>query len=309
VLKRYRGWILIAGLLVIAIAGTLIGLRLTSGPKLDGAGLASYMPERDAAILYINVAALRSSGILEKLVGSTVGEEAEYKTFVQQTGFDYKRDLDRMMANSAEGTHYFLLDGRFDWDKLKGYATSQGGSCSGDFCSVKGTTPGRIISFYPVSKNLMALASSLNEKAAREISPRTPVKPPFDPPAKPLWLHIPASTLQRQTDLPAGTRLFTRALETAERILFSLGPQGDRFELLMDVKCRTVEDAVVMKNQFEQLTKILQTFISREKQRPSSKDLSGVLTSGSFQRQSEHVIGIWPIEKAFVDSLSGKQIR
>ena len=305
-LQRYRGWILVVALLVIAVAGTVIGLRLTSGPKLDSAGLASYMPERDAATLYIDVAALRSSGILDKLVGSTVGEEVEYKTFVQQTGFDYKRDLDRLMANSAEGTHYFLLDGRFEWDKLKSYATAQGGSCDGEFCSVKGTTPGRIISFYPVSKNLMALASSLNEKAAREISARTPTKPAFQAPAKPLWLHIPASTLHRQTDLPPGTKLFTRALEPAERVVFSLGPQGEKFELLMDVKCRTTEDAAVMKSQFEQLTKILQAFISREKQTPSSKDLSGVLTSGSFQRQSEHVIGIWPIEKAFIDSLGGK---
>lgn len=305
-LKKYRGWILVAGLLAIAIIGVFVGLRLTNGPKLDETGLASYMPERDAAILYVDVSALRDSGILEKLVGSTVAEEAEYKTFVQQTGFDYKRDLNRAMANSAEGTHYFLLDGRFDWEKLKSYAKSQGGACDGDFCSVKGTTPGRIVSFYPVTKNLMALASSLNDKAAREISRRTPTKPAFDPPTKPLWLHVPASVLHRQTDLPAGTRLFTRALEPAERVLFSLGPQGSNFELTMDVKCRTTEDAVVMKNQFEQLTKILQTFIAREKQKPSMADLSGILTSGSFQRQSEHVIGLWSIDKSFVDSLTSK---
>ena len=305
-LQRYRGLIFVAGLLAIAIAGTVVGLRLSRGPELDSAGLASYMPERDAAVLYVDVTALRSSGILDRLAKSTVAEEPEYKTFVQQTGFDYKRDLDRVMANSAESTHYFLLDGRFDWDKLKSYASSQGGSCDGDFCSVKGSTPGRIVSFYPVSKNLMALASSINEKAAREISRRTPTKPAFDPPSKPLWLHIPASVLHRQTDLPAGTRLFTRALEPAERILFSLGSQGEKFELMMDVKCRTTEDAVVMKNQFEQLTKILQTFIAREKQKPSASDLSGVLTSGTFQRQSEHVIGLWPIEPAFIDSLSAK---
>ena len=305
-LQRYRGWILIVGLLVIAIAVTVIGLRMTRGPELDGRGLASYMPERDAAVLYADVEALRSSGILDKLASSTVAEEAEYKTFVQQTGFNYKRDLDRLMANSAESTHYFLLDGRFDWDKLQSYAKSQGGSCDDDFCFVKGSTPGRLISFYPVSKTLMALASSSNEKAAREISRRTPTKPAFEPPAKPLWLHVPASVLHRQTDLPAGTRLFTRALEPAERIVFSLGPRGKEFELMMDVKCRTTEDAAVMKNQFEQLTKILQSFIAREKQKPSMADLSGVLTSGSFQRQSEHVIGLWPIEEAFVESLGKK---
>ena len=71
-----------------------------------------------------------------------------------------------------------------------------------------------MISFYPISKKLMALASAPNDKAAREISSRTPVKPPYDPPQKPVWLHIPASVLQNQTSLPAGTRLFTRALES-----------------------------------------------------------------------------------------------
>ena len=32
-----------------------------------------------------------------------MAEEADYKAFVQQSGFDYKRDLDRVMVNSAEG--------------------------------------------------------------------------------------------------------------------------------------------------------------------------------------------------------------
>ena len=122
-LQRYRGAILVAGLLAVAVIGTVIATRV-SGPKLDGGGMASYMPQGDAAVFYIDVAAIRSSGILEKLVGSTVAEEAEYKTFVEQTGFNYKRDLDRVMANStapnSAATHYFLLEGRFDWDKLEG---------------------------------------------------------------------------------------------------------------------------------------------------------------------------------------------
>jgi hypothetical protein len=305
VLQRYRGWILIAGLVAIAVIGTVIALRFGGTPKLDSGGMASYMPERDAAVLYIDVASLRSSGILEKLVGSTVGEEAEYRTFVEQSGFDYKRDLDRVMTNSADGTHYFLLDGRFDWTKLKDYAKGQGGSCEGDFCFVRGTTPGRIVSFYPISGNLMALASSSHDKAAREINRRTPVKPTYVVPAQPLWLHIPASTLHRQSTLPAGTKLFTRALESAERVMFSLGLQADKFELTMDVTCRTTESAAVMKSQLEGITQLLQSLIAREKQKPSASDLSGVLSSGSFQRQSEHVIGRWSITKAFVESLGG----
>ncbi|HYP05170.1 MAG TPA: hypothetical protein VER03_02965, partial [Bryobacteraceae bacterium] len=94
---RHRGWILVAGLIAIAVIGTVIATRMSS-PKLDGAGMAAYMPQRDAAVLFLDVAAVRDSGILDKLMGSTVGEEAEYKAFVQQTGFDYKRDLDRVMV-------------------------------------------------------------------------------------------------------------------------------------------------------------------------------------------------------------------
>jgi hypothetical protein len=265
--------------------------------------MASYMPQRDAAVLFINVAGLRSTGILEKLVGSTVGEEAEYKAFVQQSGFDYKRDLDRVMVNSAEATTYLLAEGRFEWDKLKKYAQSQGGSCDSDFCTAKGSTPGRIVSFYPVSKNYLAIASSPNPNAARDINSRSPVKLSYDIPDRPLWLHVPSSVLRRQTELPAGTRLFTRALEPAQRVMFSLGPQAEKFELKMDVTCRTPEDAVVLKNQLEGITKLLQSLITREKQSPSIRDLSGVLTSGSFERAAEHVIGRWPIDKAFIDSL------
>jgi hypothetical protein len=289
-------------LIAISIAGVVIATRVT-GPKLDRSGMAAFMPQRDAAVLYMDIAALRSSGILDKLAGSTVAEEPEYKAFVQQSGFDYKRDLDRVMVNSAGDAHYFLAEGRFDWDKLKAYAKSQGGSCEADFCTVKGSAPNRIISFYPVAKNFLAIASSPNPNAARDITARTPGKLPYEAPDRPLWLYVPSSVLQRQTALPAGTRLFTRALESSQQVMFSLGPQAGKFELTMDVTCRTPEDAVVLKNQLEGITKLLQSLIAREKQTPSTRDLSGVLTSGAFERTSEHVIGRWTIDKSFIDSL------
>ena len=42
------------------------------------------------------------------------------------------------------------------------------------FARVKGSTPGRIVSFYPVSKKYLAIASSPNPNAAREINARQP---------------------------------------------------------------------------------------------------------------------------------------
>jgi hypothetical protein len=99
--------------------------------------------------------------------------------------------------------------------------------------------------------------------------------------------------------------LFLRALESAKRVMFSLGPEGDKFELAMDVVCGTPEEAAVLRTQLEGVTKLLLSLIAREKQTPSTRDLSGVLTSGSFQRETQHVIGRWPIDRAFLDSLGG----
>ena len=60
---RGRGWILVAGLIAVAVIGTLVATRL-SGPKLDGSGMAAYMPQREAAVLFLDVAAIAIRGFL-----------------------------------------------------------------------------------------------------------------------------------------------------------------------------------------------------------------------------------------------------
>jgi hypothetical protein len=87
--------------------------------------------------------------------------------------------------------------------------------------------------------------------------------------------------------------------------MMTIGPSGDAFEVAMDVTCKTEQDAAVLKAQLEGLTALLGKLITREKQTPNPGDLSGVLTAGVFQRDSRHVLGRWPIRKAFLDSLSG----
>ncbi len=303
--QRVRRWHLVAGVLAIAIAGVIIAIRWTGGGRLDAAGMAAYLPQRTSALGYIDVAAIRNSGLLEKLVGSTVGEEPEYKSFIQRTGFDYKRDLDSVILSSASGIHYFLLKGRFDWNKLKSYAVQEGGKCRDDYCFVAGSTPGRVISFYPVRPTLIALASAATENAAHDISRRPPQKLLFEIPDKPVWLQAPAALLRDQQQMPAGTRLFMKALEVAEHLTATIGPAGDAFEIALDVTCKTEQDAAIMKSQLEGLTAFLGKMIMRENQRANPADLSGVLTSGVFQRENRHVLGKWPIRKAFLDSLGG----
>jgi hypothetical protein len=301
--NRVRGWQLIAGLVVIALVGVGVALYLTRNSRVDGPSLTSWFPARDATVVYLDVAAMRSSGILEKLVGSTMGEESEYRAFVQGTGFDYKRDLDQVMLNSANGVHYFVLQGRFDLTKLKNYAKSQGGACDGDYCHMKGSTPDRIISFRPLRGNLLALASSRDENGARAIDQRTPEKPAFEIPDTPVWAHVPADAVRDLPQYPAGTRLFAKALESAERAVFTLAPTKNELELAVNVTCQSEEAAAVLKAQLQGITELLQKLITRESQKPSAADLSGMLTSGSFERKDRHVLGRWPVSRALIDSL------
>ncbi len=258
-------------------------------------------------MFYLDVGALRASGILDKLVGSTVGEAADYTAFVRQSGFDYKRDLERVMLNSAGGIHYFLLQGKFDWPKLRSYAESQGGKCQGaTYCQMKGSTPDRVISWRRISDDYMGLASARDEAGARAIDRRpSPEKAPFTSPAAPLWLHLPGDVIRANQELPAGTRLFAKALEKSERVVFALAPDNAGFALTADVTCANPEEAAILRAQLDGLTKTLASFIAREKQQPSAADLSGVLTSGQFERADRNVKARWSVPKAFIDSLGG----
>ena len=65
------------------------------------------------------------------LAGSQGAEEADYKKFVEQTGFDYRTDLDAVAAGFRDGDEYFAVQGRFKWNQLAGYAQSHQGKCEG----------------------------------------------------------------------------------------------------------------------------------------------------------------------------------
>jgi hypothetical protein len=45
--------------------------------------------------------------------------------------------------------------------------------------------------------------------------------------------------------------------------------------------------------------------IEREKKKPDSKDLTGVLTAGQFRQSDRTVYGEWTLQKSFLDNLAG----
>jgi hypothetical protein len=263
------------------------------------------LPTQDAVVFYIDFAALRKDGVLQMLAGSNVAAEPEYKVFVMKTEFDYTRDLDAVLACFTPRAKYLVVDGRFDWNSLQSYARDQGGTCRDALCRMRGSTPERKISFFPLRPNLMGLAVGPDDSAAIDLESTAARRRPLELPDAPVWISIPPALLKTGTDLPPGTRMFAHTLEDADDVSIAMAPSGNRFEARLNVQCRSEQQAVALAAQLGAITAMLREMIAREHQTPNPRDLSGVLSSGTFNHLGTRVLGSWPLEKGFVEGLLG----
>jgi len=273
----------------------------------DAARLISVLPTDRATVVYLDAGELRRSGMLELLAGSKAAEEPDYRKFVDETGFDYRNDLDVLAASFAENQVYATLRGRFQWKQLTAYAESQGGECHYTLCTMPGSSVERKISFFPLKSDVLALAVSNDPRAVASIGaggrPQAPV------PRDPFWISVPAAVFNRPDAFPAGTRAFLSPLAHAEKVTFAAGPQGDRLQLRLEVACATPEAAAGLVKQFSGMTGLLKSMIEREHMTPNPRDLSGVLVAGTFEQRQSTVIGTWPVDRGFVEALASGQIQ
>jgi hypothetical protein len=273
----------------------------------DAARLISTLPVDRATVVYLDTEQLRRSGMLALLAGSKAAEEPDYSKFVEETGFDYRTDLDAVAAAFAENRFYATLRGRFRWKQLTAYAESQGGECHYSVCTMLGSTADRNISFYPLNSDVLALAVSNDARAVSIIGTGGKLQMPV--PRDPLWISVPAATFNRLDAFPAGTRAFLSPLARAEKVIFTAGPQGDRLQLRLEVTCATPEAAAELVKQFSSVTGLLKSMIEREHMTPNPRDLSGVLVAGTFEQRQSTVIGTWPVDRSFVEALASGQIQ
>jgi hypothetical protein len=110
--------------------------------------LLEQMPAEASAVLYIDMDALRQSPFLAELYkwAPQPKADADYAQFLQSTGFNYERDLDRvsiaLLKHGQEGTLLAVAEGRFDRKKISAYASQTG---------TRETRGGREIFSVPVS--------------------------------------------------------------------------------------------------------------------------------------------------------------
>jgi hypothetical protein len=302
-----RGQLAVLVMLICGAAAGVVLWRRASQP-FNALGLLAALPVDRATLLYIDADALRHSGILDLLAGSKAAEEPDYRKFVEQTGFDYRTDVDAVAAAFVDGDTYLTVRGRFQWKLLFSYARSQGGECGDTFCTMPASAQNHRISFYPLHTNVLALAVSAQPSGAHMIGANQWKNPPALPP-EPVWISAPAPVFSKPDLFPAGTRAFLSPLAGTRSVTFAMGPQGDRLQLRLEVACASPQAAAEMVQQFSSATGLLKKMIERDHLTPNPRDLSGVLVAGSFQQQDARVIGTWPVERGFIAAVASGRIQ
>jgi hypothetical protein len=268
--------------------------------------LIQSLPQARATHVFIDVDGLRHAGVLDLIAGSKSAEDPDYKTFVAQTGLDYRTDLDAVAAAFSEGNTYLVLRGRFASKKLAAYAQSHGGKCDGGVCSMPATRSGYFISFVPLRPTVLAMAVSTDERGVNMIGPQDWRKPPRLP-SEPVWISVPSYSLG-DANLGAGTHAFLEPLSQAQDVMFAVGSAPKGFQIRLEAVCATPEIAELMTRRLAASTDLLKKMLDREHMKASSNDLSGVLTSGMFSQQNERVTGTWVIERGFLESLANGKV-
>lgn len=122
---------------VMAVAVALLGWLAyrhwhVGDGLLDREAMLSLMPEDASAVIYLDVAQLRSSPLFAQLSrwAPEPTVDSDYAQFLQATGFNYESDLDRaalaIERQPQSSLAFAVVEGRFDRKKIEAFAGKYG---------------------------------------------------------------------------------------------------------------------------------------------------------------------------------------
>jgi hypothetical protein len=237
-------------------------------------------------------------------------DEKQYEEFVSQTQFHYLNDLDALAGASDGDQLFFVIRGRFDWNKLRQYALAHGGVCLHDYCTAPTSKPGRWANFLPIQSDVIGLAVSANGTAAdllrppgRRVQEQLPGNTLNNPANNPVWVKPSQKLMKTPADVPLAVRIFAITLQAAESVTLSLGGASAGVAVQLDAGFPNEPTAEAARNQMEIQTKMLKLRLAHEQQQANPADLMGLLTSGTFQVVHQRVIGVWPVRRELLRAL------
>jgi hypothetical protein len=126
---------LVVGLLilgVVVVCGWVYFHSLGGDPQTAREDLLSRLPAESTSVVYLDFKDLRSSAFLAQILAwaPRPQTEDEYAKFMQATGFDFEKDLDRVgisFSGPAQSPKTMgVAEGRFDRKKIEAYSAQFG---------------------------------------------------------------------------------------------------------------------------------------------------------------------------------------
>ena len=137
--KTRSAWLAAAAISAVAIATAFLvyeGVRRGDTAQASPASeLLSEVPGGAPTLIFIDLAAVRASSFYQHTParGPITVPDKDYADFVQSTGFDFEKDLDRVIVATWPATlgqeqkkTVVVADGRFDRAKIRDYAMRKG---------------------------------------------------------------------------------------------------------------------------------------------------------------------------------------
>jgi hypothetical protein len=161
---------LVIVLVMAILLAIFVGYRHWHATDADRerADLLALLPTDASAAGFLDFQQLRSSPLLAQILSRAPQPQvdSDYQQFVQQTGFDYERDLDRLaICWNRQGTTpavFAVAEGRFERKKIEAYAAQYGSLKTADgktLFAVPTNSAGRKAYFAFLRDDLVALAN------------------------------------------------------------------------------------------------------------------------------------------------------
>jgi hypothetical protein len=303
--RRSTLWIVVA-ILALAAAAILSVVDVQRHRFVRSSiDLVKQLPPGDFTRFYTDLEALRKARLLHLLTGVNPIQEKDYREFVRQTQFDYMRDLDAIAGASDGEQLFFLIRGRFHWDKFKQYVIARGGTCRSQSCAIPTSKSGYWANLVRLQPGVAGLAISANSAAAdtlrREVAPADEALP-----GNPVWVSVSKALLTKPEALPLPMRILAISLQSADSVVLSLSPTVDKqaaFTIDLNANFSMEPSAETALAQLEIQTKMLKLGLQRAHREPDPGDLTGLLTAGTFQRMRKQVTGRWPVRRELLKTL------
>jgi hypothetical protein len=249
-------------------------------------------------VIYADLNMLRRGGVLGLLANIEVAPDKGYDAFINETGFDYTRDLDAIAIATDQSQIFLVGRGRFHWDRLKGFAISHHGSCEADACRVAATTAGRWVNLIAIQPDVLAVAISPDRAGADDLRPPGRRRQQ-EIPAAPIWAKPSHFFLTHPAGLPVPVQIFAISLQSAESVIISAQLQS----VQLKAHFSNAATADTARSQLEIQTRRLTSALVVDHEKPDRASMAGLLTAGTFQVIGTDVVGVWPIYSELLKAL------